>query len=370
MSELGPWLVIGGAALVVVCVVVILAGLRRGFRRSRLAVADAKPARAALEEAAAGTPDDDTLMPLLVAAALEVARSDAAVVTFVRRGQRRRSYSANLDVREARSVIDALVADVPGPLPARLVPIDRRTVAGALGVYWRHSGERDVRTADLEELVALAFRPQASADSAAHDAPPEDTERWTRLADFNGTLEPAPLLRKIVDATLSGCGAAAAAGRIAAPDLEPISDVRAFAEHELQWTESVLASAPLVPSITRYLVEGGESSIASAIVVPLRDAHGNATGSLVAVWRRDLGDEGDARLAELQLLADDARAALGNAIRFQQLQSIAAGTPPAPASQRPATTPVVTGPMRLSVGGSEEWTLRTPAPERDGPGQS
>jgi hypothetical protein len=368
MSEIGPWLVIGGAVLVILCVGVTLTALRRAFRRSRAAAEDAATPRSALEEAAAGAPDDDSLMPLLVAAALDAGRADAALVTFVRAGDRRRSYSANLDVREARGVIDALVADSPGPLPSSLVvPIDRSAVTGALGVYWREEGARDVRPTDLEELVALAFRPQPCAESVARETPAEGTERWSRLADFNGTLEPADLLQKIIGAALTDCRADAAAGRIAAPDLDPVSEIRAFAEHELQWTESVLASEPLVPSITRYLVPGGEGSIATAIVVPLRDAHGVATGSLVAVWREDLAGEGDGRISELEVLAADAAAALGNAIRFRQLQSIAEGAAPAPAPAKPASVPVVTGPMRLSVGGGDEWTLRTPAPGRDAP---
>jgi hypothetical protein len=368
MSAIGPWLVVGGAALVVVCVVLTLTALRRGLRRSRPSPRDARAPRSALAQAAAGAGDDDALMPLLVAAALDVARADAAVVTFVRTGDRRRSYSANLDVAEARSVIDALVAGAPGPLPAHLVvPVERRTISGALGVYWRHEGERDVQPTDLEELIALAFPAQPGVEAVAHESLPEESERWSRLADFNGTLEPEALLRKIVAAALADCGADAAAGRIAATDLEPVSEVSEFDEHEFAWTESVLASEPLVASITRYLVRSDEASIGTAIVVPLRDADGGATGSLVAVWRRDLGGAGDTRLAELELLADDARAALGNAIRFRQLQSIAAGTVPAAAASKPGTTPVVTGPMRLSVGGTEEWTLRTPAPEREPP---
>jgi hypothetical protein len=314
-------------------------------------------------------------MPLLVAAAIEVARADAAVITFVRAGARRRSYSANLDVREARSVIDALVAEGRAPLPAGLVaPIERPALTGALGVYWRDEEEHEARRSDLEELVALAFRSLPGVESVARAAPEDDAERWSRLAGFNGTLEAASLLQKIVGAALTDCGADAAAGRIGTPEVEPVTAVTAFAEHELQWTETVLDSNPLMPSITRYLaradadIAAGEPSIATAVVVPLRDAGGNAAGSLVAVWRVDLADEGDARLAELERLAEDARAALGNALRFQQLQSIAAGNAPAPPTAKPATTPVVTGPMRLSVGGAEEWKFRTPAPERSDDG--
>jgi hypothetical protein len=369
MSGLAPWLVVGGAAAMIVCVGITLATVPRALRRRRAPVPGATSARSALAQAADSGADDDTLMPLLVAAAIDAARADAAVVTFVRAGDRRRSYSANLDVREARSVVDALVGEGPGPLPAGLVtPIERPSLTGALGVYWQDEAERDVQRTDLEELVALAFRPLPGVESVVRPAAEEDTERWSRLADFNGTLEAAPLLRKIVGTALADCGADAAAARIGTPEVEPFTEVRAFAEHELQWAETVLDSNPLMPSITRYLarsdadIAASEPSIATAIVVPLRDTDGNAAGSLVAVWRVDLADEGDARLAELEQLADDARAALGNALRFQRLQSIAAGT--AQATARPATTPVVTGPMRLSVGGAEEWKFRTPAPER------
>lgn len=376
MSGLAPWLVVGGAAGVIVCVAMTLAAVPRALRRRRAPVAGTTPARPALEQAAASGADDDTLMPLLVAAAIDAARADAAVVTFVRAGDRRRSYSANLDVREARSVIDALVAERPGPLPAALVaPIERRSLSGMLGVYWRDEAEREVRRSDLEELVALAFRSLPSVESVARTAPEEDTERWSRLADFNGTLEAAPLLQKIVGAALTDCGADAAAGRISTPELQPVTDVTAFAENELQWAETVLDSSPLMPSITRYLARsdaesaGSEPSIATAIVVPLRDIDGVAAGSLLAVWRFDLAGEADERLAELEQLAEDARAALGNALRFQQLQSIAGAAPPT--TKKPAaTTPVVTGPMRLSVRGAEEWTFRTPARERDTPDSS
>jgi GGDEF domain-containing protein len=158
--------------------------------------------------------------------------------------------------------------------------------------------------------------------------------RWSRLVDLTQTLEPAPLLQKIVVATLTDCDADAAGARIGlVPEQEPLSEVQHFAEHERHWAESVLAAETVLPSITRFLggqgdeFTGLEASIVTMIVVPLRDADDTAIGSLLAVWRRDLGEEGDAKVADLQLLVEDARAALGNAARFQRLQSSAVRDP-------------------------------------------
>jgi GGDEF domain-containing protein len=162
---------------------------------------------------------------------------------------------------------------------------------------------------------------------------PVDVERgrWSRLADLTGTLEPGPLLRKIVDATLVDSDADAAAARIGLL-AEPgsVYEVRHFADHERTWAESVLAAETVLPSITRYVAperNARDAPIATTIVLPLRDADDNAIGNLLAVWRRDLAGEGDTKVADLEVLVDDARAALGNAARFQRLQSMAARDP-------------------------------------------
>jgi hypothetical protein len=331
-----------------------LTAVGRVLRRRKALIPDRRSARSALVAAAVGDlPEDDELMPLLLAAAIEAARADAAVVTFVRDGDRRRSYSANLNVREARSAIEDVEAPEPR-LGRRVIPIERPDVRGALGVYWRAEEPREIATGDLEELVASAFR------HAPRPAEADEHARWSRLAEFNGTLEPAVLLRKIVNAALVDCGANAAAAR-----LEAGTEVTGFADHEEDWVGSVLASHPLAPSITRYL-ETGEDSIATAIVVPLQDGDGETIGNLVAVWRRDLADDADRKVAELEVLVEDARSAIGHAVQFQQLHSLAVRDPSA--AVKPATTAVVTGPMRLSFGeGAEDWTLHTRVPGK-GPG--
>jgi GGDEF domain-containing protein len=339
MSELGPWLVVGGAALLVVCAAVTLTTALRRLHRSRRPAADARSARSALLRSAGDdVQDDDRLMPLLLAAATEATGADAAIVTFVRGGERRRSYSAGLVVHDARSAIDALVEprESTGPLPTRLVvAVDRPSVTGALAVYWRDEPASVADTDELEALVTSAFPPGVVVTGPPPAAARADEqERLSRLVDLNATLEPALLLRKIVDATVAECGADAAAARMGGlPGPEPVTELTQFSEHERPWAESVLASPALVPSITRYVADrrepaaGGDGPIATAIVVPMPDPDGTALGSLVAVWRRDLGAVADAKVAELEALVDDTRAALGNASRFRQLQSLAVRDP-------------------------------------------
>jgi GGDEF domain-containing protein len=340
MGEIGPWLVVGGASLVVVCVGITLLVVLRVLRRNGSAVGDRWAARSALAAAADATAaDDDELMPLLLAAAIEATRADAAVVTFVRSGNRRRSYSAHLDLREARAAIDVLVA-LRAPEAGLAVPIAVPEVKGVLAVYWRGEASRAVDVAELDELAASAFQPlHRPADTGVRQLPSPDPtedderERWSRVADLNQTIETPALLRKIVAATITHCGAdAAAAGTRALDEQEPVAEALQFEDHEQPWAESVLSSETAIPSITRYVARGeppagAEPPIGTAIVVPLRDPQGEAIGNLVAAWRRDLADEADEKVSELELLVDDARAALGNAGRFRRLQSIAGRDP-------------------------------------------
>lgn len=343
MSEIAPWLVVGGASLIVVCAVGMLGALASALRRTRRRPSQPPSARAALAAGDAGL-DDDELMPLLLGAVRELTRADAAVVTFVRPGDRRRSYGTGLHVAEARSAIDALVAfpaeeAVDSPRNRVVVPIDRPGLSGALALYWQDERPSEFDTADVEALVDLAVRRSPRPTTASVQpvaAAADERRRWSWLADLNGTLEPAPLLRKIVDAVRADCGADAAAAQIGGPgDTDRVSEAAGFAEHEGPWVQSVLAPGVVVPSITRYIVprgtpaEGREATIGTAIVVPLRDVAGAVIGTLVAVWRRDLADEGDRQVAWLERLLEDARAALGNASRFQRLQS---------AAERDATT--------------------------------
>jgi diguanylate cyclase (GGDEF)-like protein len=341
MSAVAPWLVVGGAAAIVVCAVVTLTAVLRALRR-RAHRADERTAQAALADAAGrGIREEERLMPLLLAAASEVARADAALVTFTAAGGRRRSYSSGLDLRDARAATDELVAAPSASaslerLRDRLVlRVEQLATTGALALYWEVERPDDLDTDSLEELVTVAFglvSPVASAGSQRPLAGGEGgQDRWARLADLNETVEPGALLQKIVDATITVCGGDAAAARIrSVPGHEPTSRASGFAEHERQWVESVLASETFVPSITRYIGAGGQANsgsaewIGTAIVVPLRESEANAIGNLVAVWRRDLAGDGDRKLAELEELAGDARAALLNTSRFEQLQSLAA----------------------------------------------
>lgn len=347
MSEIGPWLVVGGAALVVVCAALTLFVVLRALRRGRRRGAAAASARSALAAAAGGgTVEDDRLMPLLLGAATAAAHADAAVVTFVPRGARRRSYSAGLSVREARGAIETLIGppapepafrEREGPLPDCLVlPIRLPAVTGALAVYWRDEWPRAFETGELEQLVGTTFAllPVPADEAAPEPAREVEQERWSRLADLNATVEPALLLEKLAAAAVTGCGADAAAARMGSrPETEPVTDLTRFPEHERRWAESVLAAESSVPSITRYIAPRGDpaageaASIATAVVVPLRGAGGDAVGNLVAVWRHDLADAGDAKVAELERLVEDAGAALGNASRFQRLQSLAVRDP-------------------------------------------
>ncbi|HET7137805.1 MAG TPA: hypothetical protein VFI04_05585 [Gaiellaceae bacterium] len=344
MSAVAPWLVVGGATAIVVCAVVALAAVLQALRRGRARLDGSRTAQAALVDAAAlGIQEDEQLMPLLLAATSELARADAAIVTFTGVGGRRRSYSSGLDLRDARAATDELLAPASASSPSGLterlrerlvLPVEQPATTGALALYWEGERPPNLDTGSLEELVAMAFGPLSPpADAGPRELPPDDghgQERWARLAELNETVEPEALLQKIVGAALTVCGGDAAAARMSGtPGREPISSVGGFAEHERQWVESVLAAEAVVPSITRYIGPSGEATtgvaewIGTAIVVPLRDAETNAIGNLVAVWRRDLAGDGDRKLAELEALADDARAALQNASRFQQLQSLA-----------------------------------------------
>lgn len=328
MSALGPWLVVGGAALVVVCVVVTLVVLLRVVRRGRASFNGVRPARSALITATTeGVPDDDKVMPLLLAAAVEVARADAAVVSFVRAGDRRRSYSVDLEVGEARSVIDLLVASAGHEPNGITIPIERPGLTGALAVLWQEEAPEKAPIRELEDLVESAFPPGGppTAPSLAAEAV-DDRARVVRNADLSRTLDHALLLQKIVDLALRDCGADAAAARFRfVPEQEQVSEIRQFAENEQQWAEQVLASETHLPSLTRY-AGGGEGLIATAIVVPL-GSEGDVIGTLVAAWRRDLAQDADVKMAELEVLAEDARPALENASRFRRLQALAGRDP-------------------------------------------
>jgi GGDEF domain-containing protein len=356
MSEIAPWLVVGGAAIVVLCAAATLTAVGRALRRRRAPASDTRHARSALESGSAGGFTDDELMPLLLAAAIEATGADAAVVTLLRTGDRRRSYSANLDLRAARAALSGLVAAgtsaqaaADGPRDYLVFPVERDDLSAVLAVYWHDEvpdgGPRlEPRLAtDVEELIAAAFRrlPARDADEAPGappkpEAPRDEDERmrWTRLAALNGTLEPAPLLEKIVDATLTDCGADAAAARISAfPQPEHLSAASRFAAHEARWVESVLGSRTLATSVTRFFVPAGdadataEAPIATAIVAPLRGAGDDVVGSLVAAWRRDLADDADDAVGRIEMLVEDARVALANATRFQHLQAAAVRAP-------------------------------------------
>jgi GGDEF domain-containing protein len=321
MNDLAPWLVVGGAAAVLLCVVVTLTAVFRALRGRSHAASDVRDVRSTLRDVVADAAvEDDVLMPLLLGAALEATGADAAVVTFVREGGRRRSYSTNLEVREARGAVDTLVASglAAGGLVA---PIERAEVRGALAALWRRDAPGNARAGELEELVDAAFPP---SQHLAAGPQPRDRERWSRLAVLNGTFDPAALLRRLVEAAIADCGADAAAARLAAED---VAASCGFADHERGWTESVLASQAFVPSITRYLTRSSdagavaEAPIGTAVVVPLRAVEDGVIGNFVAVWRRDLAGESDRNVAELESLFEDARSALGHAIQFQRLQA-------------------------------------------------
>lgn len=332
MSEAGPWLVLGGAAVVIACVVAVLVLVVRVLRARRVDAEDGT-ALTALEEAlSAPTPDDDTLMPLLLAAAISVSGADAAALSFVAPSGRRRSYSANFEAATARQVIEELLeAEVPAEGRERVVvPIASRS--GALAVYWLDEApsERDGIAAELERLVATTFRARAESPERMQRAEPQTGEWWSRIADLNATLELEPLLRKVLETAVaeSAADGAAASVRDAAAD-GPVAETMQLDDHERDWVDPILRAETVVPSITRYV--GAQSppdaGIATTIVVPLRDADGEAIGSLVAVWRRDIGDEVDARLADLEALADHARVAIDNAVRFRRIQIVAVRDP-------------------------------------------
>ena len=336
MSEIAPWLVLAGAALVLLTAATTLIVVMRALRRTRRRTADARPARTALEAAAGRVPEDE-LMPLLLGAAVEATGADAAIVSLARR-----SYSMNLDLREARSALDALDTDASQP-HRRTFPVDRDGLSGVLALYW--PGEApSIPSADIEALLASAFRRLAPAET--QPSPTVDRVRSSRLADLNGTLDTAALLEKIVAAAIAECGADAAAARITgdfAP--EPVSATSRFATNEAGWVATALESRTLAPSVTRYFMPAveGQAPITTAFVAPLRGAGHDVIGSLVAAWRRDLAEDADRAVGEIATLIEDARTSLANAMKFQQLQSTA---------ERRAASPVVSGPM--------QWTIPRP----------
>lgn len=352
MTEAAPWLVLGGGATAVACIGAVLVVILRAVRHARH-VTPPGAARSALETALTdATADEEAVMPLLLAAAIETSGATAAAVTWLSDDGRRRSFSANLDPVTARNIVRELVeagtiglADRRGDDPERsavrdgklIVSLPRRS--GALGVYWTEGAPDDVTRIEpeLEQLLAATFHartePGDGAERVEQRLPTQGTalaQPSLRVAKFHETVDLAPILRAIAHSARADCGADGAAAAVHDSRDEPgIAETLELADYERAWVEPILGAVTVVPSITRYVgaqaipEDEAYEAIATTVVVPLREPDGDPIGNLVAIWRRDIGDEADARLNELETLADDARMALGNAIRFRRLQAIA-----------------------------------------------
>jgi GGDEF domain-containing protein len=279
-------------------------------------------------------------MPRFLAAAIEASRATAAAVTWLAESGRRRSYSANFDVDAARRAVQELVdanaahvvsrrdAEPTAPLgryERLIVPIRARGRVGALGVYWDDAPPVDVAAVagELEQLVTATFGAESYGQESRPGGP-----------DFHATLDLPPLVRTIAEAAVTRCAADGAAAAVHEPgDGDPVVGTVQLADYEQRWVDPIVSAEASVPSITRYVDPYGsgqddpDDAIATMIVVPLRDGEDESVGNVVAVWRRDLRDDVDIQLSELEAIAEDARPALDNAIRFRRLQALAVRDP-------------------------------------------
>jgi GGDEF domain-containing protein len=236
------------------------------------------------------------------------------------------------ELAEARAsaVVRGRDADATAPLAhyeRLIVPIRSGGRVGALGVYWDDVQAPDPAAvaAELEDLVTAAF---------PADAPQAEPSQPAGHVAFDVTLELVPLVRAIAEAAVGRCAADGAAVSVHEPSEHgQVIATLHLADYEERWVEPIVSAATAGPSITRYVDPDGsvpeddDGAIATTIVVPLRDAEGDQVGNVVAVWRRDLRNEVDARLAELEAIVQDARAVLDNAIRFRRLQALAVRDP-------------------------------------------
>jgi GGDEF domain-containing protein len=357
VSTVGRWLVLGGAALVIVCVAVALSLTVRLLRRSEPAsAAEESPdgGGTRLEAALARGVGEDELVALVLGEAVETAGADAAAIVL-EHSDGRHTGSAGLDDDESRFLVEELVrasaasathhryelvrtaASGAGISDGLLVPVvdgSRRRLA-RLGVYWRAcpAGLPESRLAGLERL-ASALAPALARDEPAPEPevavaqpPPTEVDRLRRLGELAATIELGELLPRLVVHALEESGADAVAVGVRDGEGALLGDSRGLSVEEAAWLAPTLEAEAEIATITRYLdlatgVPGADAQIAATIAVPLLDLDGESVGSLVAAWRRDIAGEADQRLERLERLLEDTRAALGNAIRFGRLQAL------------------------------------------------
>jgi GGDEF domain-containing protein len=166
-----------------------------------------------------------------------------------------------------------------------------------------------------------------------------------------------------------------AAGRTAAPlvvcvlavsELEAVDDDVQLAALE---RALVNASAHILKAVGDHGVTCRVGLGEFAAIMPGADAAG--AERLLEALVRDLPDRvaGGGRLKWTASFAQlDSPESAGELWDRARRDLHSAARTPAPTTVRPASSPVVSGPMRLSYGeGGDDWTLRRPAPGKEGP---
>ena len=188
----------------------------------------------------------------------------------------------------------------------------------------------------LLALLSLALWLRAPAPVARVDAAPsgkatadhevDELRRLREEAWFGRTVDLPALSSRLLDAVIRSCAPDAAAIAIRRSEPErPLIESRGLTPHELEWLEAMLAAGNESEIVTRYVRESAEDSdrqIRTVLLVPLRDADGDAVGNVSAIWRTDLEQEADARLLELTRVVGIAAGSLENALRFDAIAAL------------------------------------------------
>jgi GAF domain-containing protein len=182
-------------------------------------------------------------------------------------------------------------------------------------------------------LAALAFGALAVVLRRLPAAPREaadldrEAQRLREAAWFAATLDLGALALRIVEAALAASEADGAAVLIHPSDDVPGAlETLQLAPAETDWIVNGLTAGNESSAIMRYPdVESapGEERIKTALFVPVPGPSGEPFGTLAAVWRRDLGDEADGRLAVLDGVAGLAWPAIDNARRYERARRAA-----------------------------------------------
>lgn len=160
------------------------------------------------------------------------------------------------------------------------------------------------------------------SDDATADDEAEELRRLREEAWFGGTVDLPELSSRLLDAAMRSCAPDAAAIAIHRSEPEPpLVESRGLTPYELEWLEAMLTAGNESEIITRYARESAED-IRTVLLVPLRDADGDAAGNVSAIWRTDLEQEADVRLLELTRTVGIAAGSFETALRFDAIAAL------------------------------------------------